>query len=66
MPNKTQPLYSGKAKTIYQTEEPDQLIMQFRNDATAFDGTKRASLDRKGLVNNYFNAFIMQYLRDHG
>jgi phosphoribosylaminoimidazole-succinocarboxamide synthase len=63
---KGEQLYAGKAKTIYTTDNPEQVIMQFRNDASAFDGTKRASLDRKGLVNNYFNAFIMTYLTRHG
>ena len=59
-------LYRGKAKTIYQTDQSDQVIMEFRDDASAFDGSKRASLARKGLVNNYFNAFIMEHLTQRG
>lgn len=57
-----QQLYSGKAKTLFATDDPDALIVQYRDDATAFNGVKKASLERKGIVNNYFNAFIMQEL----
>jgi phosphoribosylaminoimidazole-succinocarboxamide synthase len=52
-------LYSGKAKSVFRTEDPDLYVMQFRNDTSAFDGTKVAKLDDKGKVNNIFNAFIM-------
>ncbi|MDX1812417.1 MAG: phosphoribosylaminoimidazolesuccinocarboxamide synthase, partial [Gammaproteobacteria bacterium] len=44
-------LYAGKAKSVYQTDEPDKLILLFRNDTSAFDGEKVAQLDRKGMVN---------------
>lgn len=63
---KQQELYSGKAKTVYTTEDPDRLILEFRNDTSAFDGEKLAKLDRKGMVNNKFNAFIMQKLQQAG
>ena len=56
----------GKAKTLWPTIEPDKLVMEFRNDTSAFDGEKVAALDRKGFVNNRFNAFIMEYLKRHG
>lgn len=55
-------LYKGKAKSVYKTDDPDHYIMLYRNDTSAFDGEKVAQLDRKGLVNNHFNAFIMQKL----
>lgn len=55
-------LYAGKAKTVYSTDDPNLLIMHFRNDTSAFDGEKVAKLERKGMVNNKFNAFIMQKL----
>ncbi len=63
---KKQELYSGKAKSVYHTDADDKLILLFRNDTSAFDGEKTEQLDRKGLVNNQFSAFIMQYLADHG
>ncbi len=59
-------LYSGKAKTVFLTDEPNRLILHFRNDTSAFDGEKTAQLDRKGLVNNKFNAFIMSKLEQAG
>ncbi|MDO4441122.1 MAG: phosphoribosylaminoimidazolesuccinocarboxamide synthase [Moraxella sp.] len=59
-------LYTGKAKSVYETEHEDYLILHFRNDASAFNGEKIAQLDRKGKVNNRFNAFIMQKLADAG
>ena len=59
-------LYSGKAKSLYLTEDPKLLIMEFRDDTSAFDGEKIEQLDRKGMVNNIFNAFIMQRLQDSG
>lgn len=59
-------LYRGKAKSVYTTDDPDRLILLFRNDTSAFDGKKIEQLDRKGMVNNRFNAFIMQKLQDSG
>ncbi len=59
-------LYQGKAKSVYRTDEPDVYIMEFRNDTSAFDGAKKASLDRKGEVNNRINAFVMEHLAAAG
>ena len=56
----------GKAKSMFTTSNPNELIMEFRDDASAFDGKKRASLAGKGAVNNQFNAFIMNYLGENG
>jgi len=59
-------LYSGKAKSVFATDDQDRLVLHFRDDATAFDGEKKASLARKGTVNNKFNAFIMTKLERAG
>lgn len=59
-------LYTGKAKSVYTTENPDLLVLVFRDDASAFNGEKIAQLERKGKVNNRFNAFIMQKLAEAG
>ena len=59
-------LYSGKAKSVYTTDDPDYMVLEFRNDTSAFDGKKVEQLDRKGRINNLFNAFIMQKLSDAG
>ncbi|MEO0375236.1 MAG: phosphoribosylaminoimidazolesuccinocarboxamide synthase [Cyanobacteria bacterium P01_A01_bin.17] len=59
-------LYSGKAKTVYASEDDDKLILHFRDDTSAFDGEKVEQLARKGVINNKFNAFIMQHLQANG
>jgi len=59
-------LYAGKAKSVYKTDDENLLILEFRNDTSAFDGEKIVQLDRKGMVNNKFNAFIMQKLEAAG
>ena len=63
---KREQLYAGKAKSVYKTDDPDRVIMVFRNDTSAFDGKRIEQLDRKGLVNNKFNAFIMGKLQAAG
>ncbi|RUO25751.1 phosphoribosylaminoimidazolesuccinocarboxamide synthase [Aliidiomarina minuta] len=63
---KREELYRGKAKTVYTTDDVDRLILQFRNDTSAFDGEKIDQLDRKGMVNNKFNHFIMGKLEAAG
>ena len=59
-------LYAGKAKSVYTTEDDDLLIIHFRNDTSAFDGERIEQLDRKGMVNNKFTAFIMDELEKAG
>lgn len=63
---KQQLLYKGKAKSVYETDDSDFLILHFRDDTSAFNGERVAQLARKGQVNNRFNAFIMQKLADAG
>ncbi|MCK2184755.1 phosphoribosylaminoimidazolesuccinocarboxamide synthase [Halomonas getboli] len=63
---KRQELYAGKAKSVFATDDPDRLILHFRDDTSAFDGERMESLERKGKVNNRFNAFIMNKLEEVG
>lgn len=63
---KREELYKGKAKSVYKTDDPDIYVMLYRNDTSAFDGKKVEQLERKGMVNNKFNAFIMQKLEAAG
>ncbi|MEN2751894.1 phosphoribosylaminoimidazolesuccinocarboxamide synthase [Psychrobacter sp. FBL11] len=63
---KQQLLYKGKAKSVYETEDNDFLILHFRDDTSALDGKRIEQLARKGEVNNRFNTFIMQKLSDAG
>ncbi|PIE43640.1 MAG: phosphoribosylaminoimidazolesuccinocarboxamide synthase [Gammaproteobacteria bacterium] len=63
---KREELYSGKAKSVYRTDDPNTLVLAFRDDTSAFDGQKMDQLARKGKVNNRFNGFIMQHLEKSG
>jgi len=63
---KTGVLYAGKAKTVHTTADRDLMVLEFRNDTSAFDGERVELLDNKGRVNNLFNAFIMQKLQEAG
>lgn len=63
---KRQELYAGKAKSVFATDDPSRVILQFRDDTSAFDGERMESLARKGMVNNCFNAFIMEKLAAAG
>ena len=59
-------LYSGKAKSVFTTADPDKLILRFRDDTSAFDGEKIEKLARKGAVNNKVNAHVMRQLENAG
>ncbi|MDI1300492.1 MAG: phosphoribosylaminoimidazolesuccinocarboxamide synthase [bacterium] len=59
-------LYTGKAKSVYATDNADQVVILYRNDTSALDGKRIEQLDRKGMVNNKFNAFIMDKLAAAG
>ena len=63
---KREELYAGKAKSVYRTDDPERFVMVFRDDTSAFDGEKKEQLNRKGMVNNQFNAFIMEKLEAAG
>lgn len=59
-------LYRGKAKTVHTTTDANFLILEFRDDTSAFDGERIEQLPRKGMVNNRFNHFIMEKLAAAG
>ena len=63
---KRQELYRGKAKTVYATDDPNRLIMHYRDDVSAFDGVKLAQLALKGETNNKINAYVMGKLAAAG
>ena len=60
MPQKTKKLYEGKAKVVYETDDPDKLILVFKDTATAFDGVKKAELKGKGALNNTISSLIFE------
>jgi len=59
-------LYTGKAKSVFRTDEKGQLIVEFRDDITAFDGGKKDNLRNKGSYNAEVSAFIFEYLEKNG
>jgi len=66
MSKKGEMLYEGKAKKIYATENPEEVIVYFKDDATAFNAQKRGSFERKGEMNNAITTLIFNYLKDKG
>ena len=63
---KTVQLYEGKAKKVYATEDPNLVIVSYKDDATAFDGAKKGTIMGKGAVNNRMTNFLMQKLEAAG
>jgi phosphoribosylaminoimidazole-succinocarboxamide synthase len=59
-------LYSGKAKTVFKTDDPEKLIMEFRNSLTAFDGKKKSEAPKKGYYNAQIAAKLLTLLEDKG
>jgi phosphoribosylaminoimidazole-succinocarboxamide synthase len=63
---KKEQLYSGKAKTIYKTDDPTRLIAQFRDSLTAFDGKKKSEAAKKGYYNAQISRKIFEMLEEKG
>ena len=59
-------LYTGKAKSVYRTDTKGKLIVEFRDDITAFDGGKKDTLKNKGSYNAEVSAFFFAYLAKNG
>ncbi len=59
-------LYEGKAKKVFETSDPELLIVDYKDDATAFNGLKKGTIDSKGIVNNKVSNFLMKMLEEKG
>ena len=59
-------LYEGKAKKVFETEDPEVLIVSYKDDATAFNGLKKGSIAGKGVINNQMSNLLMQGLEKKG
>lgn len=59
-------IYEGKAKQLYTCEREDALIIHYKDDATAFNGVKKAQIQDKGILNNAITTIIFNYLQDQG
>ena len=63
---KTEQLYEGKAKKVWATDDPDVVIVDYKDDATAFNGKKKGTIVGKGVVNNKMSNYLMQILEAKG
>ena len=63
---KVELLYEGKAKKVYTTEDPDVLIVDYKDDATAFDGQKKGTIVGKGAINNRMTNHIFKLFEKDG
>lgn len=63
---KTEQLYEGKAKKVWATDDPEIVIVDYKDDATAFNGLKKGTIAGKGVVNNKMSNYLMQILEKKG
>ena len=63
---KKEQLYEGKAKKVYATDDPKVVLVDYKDDATAFNGLKKGTILNKGVVNNKVTNFLMQMLEKEG
>ena len=63
---KREQLYEGKAKKVFATDDPNYVIVSYKDDATAFDGLKKGTIAGKGVVNNKMSNRLMQLLEKNG
>lgn len=63
---KKEMLYEGKAKQVYATEDKDIIVMHYKDDATAYNGIKKASIGNKGVLNNKITTIIYKKLQEAG
>ena len=63
---KLEMLYEGKAKKVYRTDDPKCYIVDYKDDATAFNGEKKGTIAAKGIVNNTMSAIIFEMLKQKG
>lgn len=66
MIEKKEQLYEGKAKKVFATNDPNLVIVSYKDDATAFNGVKRGTIVGKGVVNNRMSNYLMEKLEKEG
>ena len=59
-------LYEGKAKQVYATDDPDKIIIHYKDAATAYNNIKKATIANKGVLNNKISTIIFEYLHKAG
>ena len=63
---KREQLYEGKAKKVYATDDPDLVIVSYKDDATAFNGQKKGTIAGKGVINNRMSNYLFKRLEEKG
>ncbi|MEW6660988.1 MAG: phosphoribosylaminoimidazolesuccinocarboxamide synthase [Bacillota bacterium] len=63
---KMEMLYEGKAKKVFKTSNPELVLVEFKNDATAFNGQKKGQITGKGICNNKISSILFQLLEQNG
>ena len=63
---KKEQLYEGKAKKVFATDDPNLVIVDYKDDATAFNGLKKGSIAGKGVINNVMSNHMFQLLEKQG
>jgi phosphoribosylaminoimidazole-succinocarboxamide synthase len=63
---KLEMLYEGKAKKVYKTENPKKYLVEYKDDATAFNGEKKGTIAQKGIINNKMSSFLFKMLEEKG
>ena len=63
---KKEQLYEGKAKKVFATDQPDVVLVSYKDDATAFNGLKKGTIEGKGVINNRMSNFLMKMLEKDG
>jgi phosphoribosylaminoimidazole-succinocarboxamide synthase len=63
---KLEQLYEGKAKKVFKTDDPEVLMVDYKDDATAFNGEKKGTIQSKGIINNRVTNHLMKMLEDQG
>ena len=63
---KKEQLYEGKAKKVFKTDDPEKLIVSYKDDATAFNGLKKGTVAGKGVINNRMSNRLMKVLEKEG
>ena len=63
---KLEQIYEGKAKKVYKTDDPELYIVDYKDDATAFNGLKKGTIAGKGIINNQMSNRLMQMIEQKG
>jgi Phosphoribosylaminoimidazolesuccinocarboxamide (SAICAR) synthase len=64
--SKKEMMYEGKAKKVYSTDKDDEVVVYYKDDATAFNGEKKGQISDKGIMNNNITSMLFELLEKNG